>query len=70
MVALNLDLWPLSEKLARTVQLRYPNTRAVYNNLSTLYYFKKEYANAQEIIDYSARLGCWMKRLLSLKEPG
>ncbi|NNK11107.1 MAG: hypothetical protein HKP08_07160 [Flavobacteriaceae bacterium] len=56
-VALNLDIWPLAEKLARIIQLRYSDTRAVYNNLSTLHYFKKEYSDVKEIIDYSEEIG-------------
>ena len=55
--ALSLDLWPIAEKLARTTQLRYAGTRAVYNNLTLLYYFKREYSNAKEIVDYSIDIG-------------
>jgi TolB-like protein len=53
LTALNVDLWPLSEKIGRTIQLRYSDSWAVYNNLTALYYFKREYENARDIVDYS-----------------
>ena len=55
--ALDLDLWPLAEKYSRTIQLNYSGTFAIYNNLSHLYNFKREYSNLRELMEVVLRDG-------------
>ena len=55
--ALDLDLCPLAEKYARTIQLHYPGTMAIYNGLSDLYKFKREFSNAKELTGVVSKEG-------------
>ena len=51
--ALGLDLWPWSEKLARTIQLRYSDSYAVYNNLGGIYLFKRDIDSYKDLVNYA-----------------
>ncbi|NNC61236.1 MAG: hypothetical protein HKO11_02795 [Eudoraea sp.] len=51
--ALGLDLWPWSEKLARTIQLRFSDTRAVWNNVGAIYLYKRDIDAYQDLVNYS-----------------
>ncbi|MGB5228378.1 MAG: hypothetical protein WBN55_08945, partial [Eudoraea sp.] len=46
-------LWPWSEKLARTIQLRYSDSWAVYNNLSGIYAFKRDMEAYKDLVSYA-----------------
>jgi TolB-like protein len=51
--ALSIDLAPWSEKLGRTTQLHYPDTRAIFNNIGPLYNFKRDFNAYQELVHYA-----------------
>jgi TolB-like protein len=51
--ALELDLFPWSEKLARTIQLRYSDSWAIYNNMAAIYSFKRDFNAYDELIKYA-----------------
>ncbi|RNC89931.1 MAG: hypothetical protein ED555_10830 [Allomuricauda sp.] len=50
--ALNLDLWPLAEKYIKTTQLRFAETNAIYTNVMDYHFFRRDYASAQELLQY------------------
>ncbi|QBA63830.1 hypothetical protein [Muriicola soli] len=51
--ALDLDLWPWSEKLARTIQLRYSGSDAVWRNVGAIYLFKRDWEALEDLTNYA-----------------
>ena len=49
--ALDLDLWPVSEKYSRLLQMRYPENLSSFHGPMRLYTFKKEYPLKEELIN-------------------
>jgi tetratricopeptide (TPR) repeat protein len=61
--ALGLDLWPWSEKLARTIQLRYSDSKAVWNNVGAIYTFKRDWEALEDLNNYAVE-----KQLITKQE--
>jgi TolB-like protein len=51
--ALGVDFWPWSEKLARTIQLRYADSKAIWNNLGAIYLFKRDMEAYEDLVNYA-----------------
>lgn len=52
MGSLQLDLWPLAQKYANTIQIRYSETNALYFNVLYYYQFRRDIEKAEELLDY------------------
>ncbi|NKI32463.1 hypothetical protein [Croceivirga thetidis] len=50
--ALDLDIWPLAEKYANTIQMRYSETDAIYYDVLYFHYFKKNEERIRELLQY------------------